>query len=67
MKGAEPQMKQLMNTLYITNDNVSAKVKRQAFEFQTGDENSIVHIPFHEIEKILVFGKPDIDESMYSK
>lgn len=60
-------MKQLMNTLYITNDNVGAKVKRQAFEFQTGDESNTVHIPFHEIEKILVFGKADFDESMYSK
>lgn len=60
-------MRQLQNTLYITNDNIKAKVNRQAFEFMEADGTNIMHVPVHEIEKILVFGNNNFDESMYTK
>lgn len=60
-------MRQLQNTLYITNDNIKAKVNRQAFEFMENDGTDIMHVPVHEIEKILVFGNNNFDENMYTK
>ena len=60
-------MRQLQNTLYITNDNIKTKVNRQAFEFMENDGTDIMHVPVHEIEKILVFGNNNFDESMYTK
>ena len=42
-------MRQLQNTLYITNDNIKAKVNRQAFEFMEADGANIMHVPVHEI------------------
>ena len=47
-------MRQLQNTLYITNDNIKTKVNRQAFEFMENDGTDIMHVPVHEIEKIIL-------------
>ena len=42
-------MRQLQNTLYITNDNIKTKVNRQAFEFMENDGTDIMHVPVHKI------------------
>lgn len=60
-------MRKLLDTLFLTRDDIKVTYKRNALELVSDERMEPVHIPFIAIEKIVVIGKAIIDDTAIVK
>lgn len=60
-------MRKLRNTLYITEEGVEISPSVEAMDITNGTDHSKIHIPYHMLESICVFGNAHFEDAVLSK